>query len=60
MLLGPAPAPLSRLRGRSRWQILLKSGNRKDLHHLVALFRRDFVPPSGLRCLVDMDPVDML
>jgi primosomal protein N' (replication factor Y) len=60
MLLGPAPAPLSRLRGRSRWQILLKSADRNDLHRLVALFRRNHVPPSGLRCQVDMDPVDML
>jgi primosomal protein N' (replication factor Y) len=60
LLLGPAPAPLSRLRGRSRWQILLKARERRDLHHLVALFRRDFVPASGIRCQVDMDPVGML
>jgi primosomal protein N' (replication factor Y) len=60
ILLGPAPAPLARLRGRSRWQILLKAAERKELHHLVALLRRDFVPPSGCRCQVDVDPVDML
>ncbi|HSH12134.1 MAG TPA: primosomal protein N', partial [Desulfurivibrionaceae bacterium] len=31
-ILGPAPAPLSRLQGRYRWQLLLKGENRGELH----------------------------
>jgi primosomal protein N' (replication factor Y) len=60
MVLGPAPAPLSRLRGRSRWQILLKAGDRPELHRLLATFRLQFTAPSGARLIIDVDPVDML
>ncbi len=34
-ILGPAAAPLAKLRGKYRWQILLKSQNSKMLKHLL-------------------------
>jgi primosomal protein N' (replication factor Y) len=60
-VLGPAPCPLSRLRGKSRFQILLKSSRRPALHHLLAHLpdlRRGV--PSGVGLAVDVDPLDML
>jgi len=59
-LLGPAPAPLYRLRGRYRRQILLKSPSRNDLRRLIAAWvgRRETV--STVRESIDIDPVEMM
>jgi primosomal protein N' (replication factor Y) len=35
-LLGPAPAPLARLRGRYRWQALLRDASAAQLHGWTA------------------------
>jgi len=59
-VLGPAPAPLYRLRGRFRRQILLKAASRDSLRRLIAawLGRRDVT--SHVRAIIDMDPIDMM
>lgn len=59
-VLGPAPAPLYRLRGRFRRQILLKSHSRDSLRRLIAawLGRRD--PASNIREVIDIDPIEMM
>jgi len=60
-VLGPAPCPLARLRGKTRSQILLKSAQRMPLHRLL-----QYLDPlrkkisSGVKLSVDIDPVDML
>ncbi len=59
-ILGPAPAPLAKVRGRFRWQILLKSASRPELKRLLSLFRDQWKPPSNLRTNIDVDPVDTL
>ena len=59
-ILGPAPAPISRLRNRYRWQILLKGRSRPTL---LALARRAVaLMPAGkaVRIHVDVDPYHML
>ena len=60
MLLGPAAAPLGMLRGRHRWQILLKGEHRTDLHRLLSRAREAFNLPRVVRLTIDVDPVDML
>jgi primosomal protein N' (replication factor Y) (superfamily II helicase) len=50
-LIGPAPAFFARVRGRFRWQILLR-------HVAPAGFLRDFELPPGW--IVDIDPLDIL
>jgi len=62
-VLGPAPAPLSRLRGRYRWQVLLKGRAVEPLHHLCLQLAKN--PPPGVRggtvkMAVDVDPENML
>ncbi len=59
MVLGPAPAPLARLRGRYRVQLFLKGGRRAEMR--TALLRALGEDP-GLkrRVVVDVDPVSML
>jgi len=59
-ILGPAPAPIYRLRNRFRRQILLKGANRGDLHRLLASWRQQAVVASNVRISVDIDPVDMM
>jgi len=58
-VLGPAPAPLERLRGRTRWQILLRSPDRHALRRVArALPLAD--PSKDLRASLDVDPVSAL
>jgi primosomal protein N' (replication factor Y) len=60
-VLGPAPCPLARLRGKSRVQILLKAPERLPLRRLLAwLPELRKKVPSGVALAVDVDPVDML
>jgi primosomal protein N' (replication factor Y) len=60
-VLGPAPCPLSRLRGKVRIQVLLKAPSRPPLRQMLA--RLDPLRkkvPSGVALAVDVDPLDML
>ena len=59
-VLGPVVAPLGKMRGRYRRQILLKSGGRAELHRLLAAVRGRFTLPPTVRLSIDVDPVDML
>jgi primosomal protein N' (replication factor Y) len=58
-VLGPAPAPLGRLRGQHRAQFLVKGMNRTRMRELVlaALAER---PELQRRTVIDVDPVNML
>lgn len=58
-LLGPAPAPLRRLRGHFRWQLLLKTGRiRETLRRLEGALTRK--ASGAVRFNVDVDPVHLL
>lgn len=59
-ILGPSPAPLARIRGRYRWQVLLKE--REDgitRLHLADLLTTLKLPKS-VRLTVDVDPIELL
>jgi primosomal protein N' (replication factor Y) len=61
-ILGPAPAPLSKIRGKYRWQLLLKAPTARQLALLLSTagpLINDAVP-SGCRIAIDVDPVSML
>jgi primosomal protein N' (replication factor Y) len=56
---GPAPAPLERLQGRWRWQLLLRAPERGAI--LAALEAAvPERPPSGVLIAVDVDPQDLM
>jgi primosomal protein N' (replication factor Y) len=57
-VLGPAPAGLSRLQGRYRWQLLLKSYGRPALATALGHLRRLFrpLPRARLNLTLDIDP----
>ena len=61
-VLGPAPSPLSRVRGKHRFQLLLRAKDHPPLHRmaraLVAAHARE--GPAGVELSVDVDPVALL
>jgi primosomal protein N' (replication factor Y) len=58
-VLGPAPAPLSKLRGKHRWQLLLRARDHGPLHRLGrALLAGHGV--TGVELSVDIDPGALL
>ena len=58
-VLGPAEAPLSRVKGRYRWHMLLKGNDIKTLHTLAGNILANTREP-GLRIRVDVDPVNFM
>jgi primosomal protein N' (replication factor Y) len=58
-LLGPVEAPLKRLKGRCRYQILLRGPERKNVHGLARALA-EVELPAGVRRVLDVDPVSTL
>ncbi len=61
-ILGPAPAPLSMLRDRYRYQLLLKSADIVALHRLCdeLLAAESKICRPAVRLAVDVDPENMM
>jgi len=61
-ILGPAPAPLERLRGEYRVQLLVKAPNRKDMQAALAEMLQE-LDRKNVRVenlVIDVDPVSTL
>jgi primosomal protein N' (replication factor Y) len=56
-ILGPAPAPLSRLKSLHRFQVLLRAARREPLHTVV---QHVLGAHTSHRLIVDMDPQNLL
>jgi primosomal protein N' (replication factor Y) len=59
-VLGPAPCPFARLKGRYRFQIQVQGPDGQQLRAAVAQAMADLEPPENVQWIVDVDPVDML
>ena len=59
-VLGPAPAPLSILRGRHRQRLLMRARRGADIQALLRHWLAQTKPPSGVRIQVDVDPISFL
>lgn len=57
-VLGPAPAPLLRIRNRYRWHLLVLSKNHKDL--VKILHAAKGMKISGVRVTTRVDPIQLL
>jgi primosomal protein N' (replication factor Y) len=58
-IIGPAESPVAKIKGRYRWQMLLKSGNAKALHRIA----RELVHAAGkstVKITVDVDPENFM
>ena len=62
-ILGPAPAPITRLRDRYRWQILLKGENLQLLHGFLQSIEGEIASLSKVgkvKVSIDVDPEYMM
>jgi primosomal protein N' (replication factor Y) len=59
-ILGPAPAPLAKLRGKYRFHLLLVSEQRRVLRDILQTVIEDLKTPDEVQWVVDVDPGDML
>ena len=59
-VLGPAPSPLGLLRGRVRYQCLVKGDDWRAIRSLYAEVRRRLARHPKIRVSLDQDPVNML
>jgi primosomal protein N' (replication factor Y) len=62
-VLGPVEAPLAKLKGKYRWQILVKSKGAGLLHYLLGEVEgvaRKMLRSSGVNLIMDVDPYQML
>ncbi|HXG50135.1 MAG TPA: primosomal protein N' [candidate division Zixibacteria bacterium] len=59
-ILGPAPAPIGRLRGRYRWQLLLKGKQPSSVLELAGLAPQVLGSSRSVRLHIDVDPYNML
>ena len=59
-VLGPAPAPLSKLRGKYRFHLQLQGPDGAMLRDAVRQATEGAKPPEGVHWIADVDPLDML
>jgi len=59
-VLGPAPAPIPRLRERFRWHLQVHGPDGPALRELVRRGTAGLKTPDGIAWIVDVDPVEML
>ncbi len=56
-LLGPVPSPVFRLKGRYRWQLLIKASRPSVLQSAIRSL--DLPLPPGVKTIVEIDPVSL-
>ena len=62
VLLGPAPAPIAKVRGRYRFQVLLLSSSRERLRLPAVEGKKAAEEKYGRKCrvIVDVDPMSLM
>jgi primosomal protein N' (replication factor Y) len=59
-ILGPAPAPITRIKNKHRFQILAKSQTVAKLQRLQMKGRTFLASKGDIQCAIDIDPLAML
>ncbi len=59
-IMGPAPAPLSMIRGRHRFRFLLKATRDVSLQSILQTWLKGLKMPSKTRLQVDIDPYNFM
>ncbi len=61
-ILGPAPAPIAKVRGQYRFQLLLLSQKREMIRYLAAEGKNAVEEKYGRKCkvIIDVDPVNLM
>ena len=59
-VLGPSPAPLARIKGRTRWHVLLKGAGDAPLPEIIAAALAKAPARGDVSFAPDVDPLDMM
>ncbi|HEY1784318.1 MAG TPA: primosomal protein N' [Pirellulales bacterium] len=59
-VLGPAPAPIARLRGKYRFQLQTQAADGAALRRVVSEATTGLKPVDDVQWIADVDPIDML
>ena len=59
-VLGPAPAPLAKLRGKHRWRLLVKTTRSVRVQYILISWLSAVKIPKNVRLYVDVDPQSFL
>ena len=59
-LLGPAPAPIAKLRGQFRFHLLVQAAELSPIRDVLRKVQQELGPPDDVHWLADVDPLDML
>jgi primosomal protein N' (replication factor Y) len=59
-ILGPAPPPIGKLRGKYRFHILVQSDQPRVVNGLLSRAIVELKPPKEIQYVIDIDPIDML
>jgi primosomal protein N' (replication factor Y) len=59
-VLGPAPAPISLLRGQHRWRFLLRAGRKLAIQHVIRDWLNQVPLPLAVYVTIDIDPISFL
>jgi primosomal protein N' (replication factor Y) len=60
-MLGPALAPIARIKGKTRWQLVLKAPSHAAMARTLDAIEASLVEvPSSVRVVIDVDPSAML
>ncbi len=59
-ILGPAPAPLSYIRGRHRIRFLIRSGRNINIQRIVSTWVESISIPRSIKLNIDVDPYNFL
>lgn len=59
-ILGPAPAPISRLRGKYRFRLLLQAHPKFPLQRYIRTWLNAHTPPSPVHLKIDIDPYNFM
>jgi primosomal protein N' (replication factor Y) len=59
-MLGPAPAPIEKIRNMWRYHILFKATSTSSLQHLMKKMKENYELSKHVRIVFDIDPQDML
>jgi primosomal protein N' (replication factor Y) len=62
-ILGPAPAPIERIKRRYRWQVVLKAQELNEMRAALGAMRAETAAAAqaaGVHVIIDVDPINML
>lgn len=59
-IVGPSAAPLSRLKGKTRWHMLLKGPYATVMHAVRSMAKEKETLANGVQIAIDVDPLSLL